>query len=69
MTLVTVAAATASTTSGEFVFITSDTTLRLGKYFGVSPQTWMGLQTEYELRVARYSMEDEPDTRVRQHAA
>ena len=30
--------------------ITADTALRLGKYFGVAPQTWMGLQSEYDLR-------------------
>ncbi len=33
--------------------ITADTALRLGKYFGVSPQTWMGLQAEYDLRIAQ----------------
>ena len=33
--------------------ITADTALRLGKYFGVSPETWLDLQSDYELRVAR----------------
>jgi addiction module HigA family antidote len=33
--------------------ITADTALRLGKYFGVSPEMWLGLQVEHELRVAR----------------
>ena len=33
--------------------ITADTGLRLGKYFGVSPETWLDLQSDYELRVAR----------------
>lgn len=33
--------------------ISADTALRLGKYFGVSPLTWMGLQVEYDLRVRR----------------
>ena len=33
--------------------ITADTALRLGNYFGVSPEIWMGLQADYELRVAR----------------
>jgi len=32
--------------------ITADTALRLGRYFGVSPQFWMGLQAEYDLDVA-----------------
>jgi len=33
--------------------ITADTALRLGAYFGVSAETWLGLQLDYELRVAR----------------
>lgn len=49
--------------------ITADTALRLGKYFGVSPQTWMGLQAEYDLRVAQRSIGHEVDRRVQQHAA
>lgn len=49
--------------------ITADTALRLGKYFGVTPQTWMGLQTEYDLRIAQRSIGDEVDKRVHRHAA
>lgn len=33
--------------------ITSDTALRLGKYFGVSPEIWLDLQSDYEPRIAR----------------
>jgi len=33
--------------------ITADTALRLGKYFGVSPEIWLNLQTDYDLRVAK----------------
>jgi addiction module HigA family antidote len=33
--------------------ITADTALRLGKFFNVSPETWLGLQAEYDLRMAR----------------
>ncbi len=33
--------------------ITADTALRLGKYFDVSPEIWLDLQSDYELRVAR----------------
>ena len=33
--------------------ITADTALRLGVYFGVMPETWLNLQSEYDLRVAR----------------
>jgi addiction module HigA family antidote len=30
--------------------ITAYTALRLGAYFGVSPETWLGLQVDYDLR-------------------
>lgn len=33
--------------------ITADTALRLGTYFCVSPETWLGLQMDYDLRVIR----------------
>jgi addiction module HigA family antidote len=49
--------------------ITADTALRLGKYFGVTPQTWMDLQAEYDLRVARHMIGREIDKRVIPHAA
>jgi len=49
--------------------ITADTALRLGKYFGVSPQTWMGLQAEYDLRVAQRIIGAEVERRVQRHAA
>jgi addiction module HigA family antidote len=32
--------------------ITPDTALRLGKYFGVSAQFWLNLQTRYDLQMA-----------------
>jgi addiction module HigA family antidote len=33
--------------------ITADTALRLGRYFGTDAQTWMNLQADYDLRIAR----------------
>jgi addiction module HigA family antidote len=33
--------------------ITADTALRLGRYFGVSPEIWLDLQSDYDLRIAR----------------
>jgi addiction module HigA family antidote len=33
--------------------ITADTALRLGHWFGTSPQFWMNLQQLYELRLAQ----------------
>ena len=32
--------------------ITADSALRLGHWFGTTPQFWLNLQTAYELRVA-----------------
>lgn len=29
--------------------VTADTALRLARFFGMSPQFWLGLQTEYDL--------------------
>ena len=36
--------------------ITADTALRLGKFFKVSPEIWLGLQSDYDWRVARLSL-------------
>ena len=33
--------------------ISADTALRLGRYFGTSAEFWLGLQTAYDLEVAR----------------
>lgn len=33
--------------------ITADTALRLGRYFGTSPDFWMNLQKTYDLDLAR----------------
>jgi addiction module HigA family antidote len=32
--------------------VSADTALRLARYFGVSPQFWLGLQAEYDLDIA-----------------
>src|SRR5579862_5401877 len=33
--------------------ITADTALRLGRYFGNSPECWLNLQAAYDLRTAQ----------------
>lgn len=38
--------------------ITADTALRLARYFGVSPQFWLGLQADYDLDVATDKLGD-----------
>jgi len=32
--------------------VTAETALRLARYFGTSPQFWLGLQSDYDLDVA-----------------
>jgi antitoxin HigA-1 len=38
--------------------ITADTALRLGRYFKTSPEMWLGLQADYDLRKARAEFGD-----------
>jgi len=38
--------------------ISADTALRLGRYFGTTPQFWINLQARYDLEVAREGIED-----------
>ena len=47
--------------------ITADTALRLGKYFQVSPEIWVGLQADYDLRVVRRSTWPREEKRVAVH--
>ena len=49
--------------------ITADTALRLARYFGTSPELWLNLQNDYEIRIARREHGSEIDARVRQRAA
>lgn len=37
--------------------ITADTALRLAAYFGTSPELWLNLQADYDLRLARRNTE------------
>ncbi len=39
--------------------ITADTALRLSKYFGNSPQFWLGLQNDYDLEEEKQLIENE----------
>lgn len=48
--------------------ITADTALRLGKYFAVSPETWLNLQVDYDLRLAKRTTWLKAEPRVRVHA-
>ncbi|MBI3208219.1 MAG: HigA family addiction module antidote protein [Candidatus Solibacter usitatus] len=49
--------------------ITADTALRLGAYFHVSAETWLGLQTDYDLRLLRQRHGEQIVNRVRARPA
>ena len=44
--------------------VTADTALRLARYLGTTPELWLGLQSEYDLRIARRDFEDTIRARV-----
>ena len=48
--------------------ITADTALRLGRYFGMSPQFWLGLQMDYDLDIAADGLEKRLAREVKPHA-
>ncbi len=48
--------------------MTADTALRLAKYFGTSPQFWLGLQMSYDLDVAQDRLADRIEREVRVRA-
>ena len=49
--------------------ISADTAIRLGRYFGTSPEVWAGLQSDYELRIAQRTIGPEIEKRIHRHAA
>jgi len=44
--------------------VSADTALRLGRFLGTTPELWLGLQSEYDLRIARRDFEDTIRIRV-----
>ena len=38
--------------------VTADTALRLGRYFGTTPQFWMGMQADHDLEAAEQNAQD-----------
>ncbi len=49
--------------------ITSDTAIRLGLFFGITPQFWTGLQMDYDLALAEDELEDRLKQEVQPYAA
>lgn len=44
--------------------ITADTALRLGRFFNMTPQFWMNLQSRYDLEVAEDNLANKLDKEV-----
>jgi addiction module HigA family antidote len=51
--------------------ITANTALRLGRYFGISPQFWINLQSHYDLEIEKDKLTTllEREVRIYQTAA
>jgi len=49
--------------------VTADTALRLARYFGISEEFWMGLQSDYDLEEARHKLGNRLINEVITHAA
>ena len=49
--------------------ITADTALRIGLFFGNSPEFWMNLQTHYDLKTARKNLKPAAVARIKAQSA
>jgi len=49
--------------------ITADTALRLGLYFGNSPEFWMHLQAHFDLKLAKQNLRPEDAKRIKTRRA
>ena len=45
--------------------VTADTAFRLGRYFGMSPQFWLNLQSHYDLEVLDMNSGDQIEKEVK----
>jgi len=48
--------------------VTADTALRLSRFFGTSPQFWMGLQSDYDLDMAEDELGNRLEIEVREYS-
>jgi addiction module HigA family antidote len=48
--------------------VTADTALRLARYFGTSPQFWLGLQMDYDLDVTADALAERLEQEVKVYA-
>jgi addiction module HigA family antidote len=49
--------------------ITADTALRLGLYFGNSPEFWLNVQSHYDLKEARRNLKPTDAQRIKSRSA
>jgi addiction module HigA family antidote len=49
--------------------ISADTALRLAKFFGMSVEFWTGIQSEYEIAVAKNKIEAQLDREIQPYKA
>ena len=49
--------------------ITGDTALRLGRYFGTTPEFWLNMQRDFELETAEEKLGSRLDVEVKPRAA
>ncbi len=47
--------------------VTADTALRLGRFFGTSPEFWLGLQMDYDLDTECDRLKDRLEKEVREY--
>jgi len=47
--------------------VTADTALRLGRFFGTSPEFWLGLQMDYELDIENDRLKGRLEKEVREY--
>ncbi len=45
--------------------ITADTALRLGRYFGMEPESWVNLQMRYNMKMAKANLEEKIEKEVK----
>jgi antitoxin HigA-1 len=48
--------------------VTADTALRLGRFFHMSPQFWLGLQMDYDLDITEDALANRLNREVKPHA-
>ena len=48
--------------------ITADTALRLARFFGASPEFWLGLQAQYDLDVTSDKLGERLESEVKEYA-